>query len=1208
MNNKYLQIIAISLLVCLAGLQQKANASLLQLTHDPLFLNQSVPPAMAVTFDDSGSMAWGFMGPFFGYDTRQFTDPSLNKVYYNPNIVYRPPIGADGVEFAQSNFNNAKVDGFDFRAAAPRVNLATNFIPIASYNFFSQGDYRIRFARTPNTPGVDTVNTFNYNDTYPNAATRNAVGRRAYYYNGNTLVPIPAAQEDNFANWYTYYSNRLKLGKTAVSRAFATFGTDFKITWQQLNNNTTFPALDRFQQDHRDDFFDWLYAVPSSGGTPLRNAFWRAGRLFENANSYDSVDFNTANLTCQQNFHIALSDGEWNGGFGQASIQDETNLTGGLPGDSDGIYGAYDGNDEQRIYPSTEGGTTLSDIAFHFWARDLMPSTAFTNNVKRFKGDYTDADGNDIVFAGDEWENGAFVWNPKNDPAYWQHLVTYNVGMGLEASRVVDYENTTTDGNAATNPICPEITTILDAKEAVFRGLRSGACQWPPATNAANKVDDVWHSSLNSRGDFFSANDPQELSDALNSVVNSILERLSRGSTSSVSSGVVTAGTKAYTPGFDSSNWTGNMFSRPVNRDGSFDDVEWDMACSLTGGMCEATGETVAKQSVRRIYTYNSQSETTVNFDDTLGGYPLTVFTENSEELRTRLGVTTGELIDYISGDQDEEIQNNGVLRNRENVLSDIVHSSPRIQRGPSSGFDDNYWPDPSPEKAAADNGSGFEQYQSNNLNRTNMLYVGSNGGMLHAINIDEGNPAALGKEQWGFIPSKALENVHRLPDPQYQHWSYVDNSGIIGDAFFNSSWKTVYISGMRYGGQAYFALDVTNPDNTAPDVLWEFTDKDDADMGFSYGKASIARIQSTGDWVAFIPNGYNSSQKDFPSLPDSDPKNNIGDGSAVLYVVRLRDGQLLAKLDTNVGTPAIPNGMAPAMPVVSRFYGDTTYPDRNEHGADFAYAGDLYGNVWRFDLTSSNYSDWEDSSSIHKVVAAQGVKAQPITTQVRVLDFPLNDKNNTRDNMVYFGTGKYIETSDRSINLLDDQYVVGLLDGLARTDTIQINDGNIIEQTLTTNGSIRNFDSPNDVDYSDPDVRGWKVELTELGERVANPIALFSDLFLLVTSTVTAGEDPCVPGGVSWLTAIDPYYGAGPQIGNLFDDEVTIDVNGTPVTQLLEGTSILINDLIIGSPPIVQDQFGNASIIVEGSEDTTIIELDSFTWRRRGWKNLLSE
>ncbi len=1202
-----LKLTIVSAMVMLSG-ARTADASLLDLSHDPLFLNQSVPPAIAVTFDDSGSMAWGFMGQGLSnsgntYNTRGFTDPTINKIYYNPNITYRPPIGADGVEFPQSNFTAARVDGFD--ATSATVNLSQNYLPIARIYYYSDGDYQIRFARTPNTPGVDTVNTNNYNDYYPNATTRNANGRPAFYYLGNTLVPVPNAQRQNFANWYTYYNTRLKLGKSAVSRSFSTFGPTFKIAWQQLNRNTVFPDLDKFETGHREDFFDWLFDVPSNGGTFLRNAFYRAGTKFTQLSSYDSDDFNTR-LSCQQNFHIAISDGEWNQNLGFGVDQDETNRT-SLSGDSENLYGAYNGNGQQAIYPVSENGTTLSDIAFHFWQRDLAPT--LNNNVKRFKGDYTDADGDDIVLGvgEDEWDNGAFVWNPKNDPAYWQHMVTYNIGMGLEASRILDYEA----GNFAN---CPEDVTITDPAEAVLAGLRAGDCNWPPATNGSNKIDDVWHSSINSRGEFFGADDPDQLSASLNAVVNSILERLSRGSSSTVSSGVITSGTQAYTPGFDSSNWTGNLLARPVSADGDFGAVIWDLACKLTGGACESTGTTETQQVDRRIYAFDESAGDVVRLVPGLGGNLSTIMATNASDLITRLGTNVDDIISYINGDNSVEIQGGGILRNRDNKLSDVVHASPIIQRGPGESYSDTgrqSWPLGSAEQVAAEAGNGYIDYKIANANRTNVVYIGSNSGMLHAVFTEGPN---RGEEVWGYVPAAAFENLHRLVDPIYEHWSYVDNSPVLGDAFLNNQWRTVLVGGMRYGGQAYYALDVTNPVAPRPDSLWEFSDEDDADMGYSYGRASIARISSTGDWVALIPNGYNNSEDDGIK----------GDGTAVLYVVRLRDGQLLAKLDTNVGSAITPNGMAPAQPVDSILAFDVNGEQRIDQGADFAYAGDLYGNLWRFDFRSSNYSDWEDSSNIVKVFEAGTNMHRPITEQPRVLGFNAVQagafpQDTEKDSLVMFGTGKYLEVADRSINLPSEQYIIGFADGIDNNNVFNINSPELVPQLMEATllgqdvnfieQAIREFITDEVVDYGGNEW-GWKLELSEQGERMTNPMSVIGTDILLAATTVTAGIDPCEAGGRSWLLAIDPLNGATPRSGEIFELEVsTTDVNGDPQTEVVDGAGVLVSDLIVGRPPIIENQGGgNSNIIIEGAGTTTVIEFKKFTWRRRNWSDLLTE
>lgn len=1170
-------------LACMCSGMAPAKASLLQLSHDPLFLNQTVPPAIAVTLDDSGSMGWGYL--FRGNLTNwnQFADPEFNRLYYNPNITYTPPIRADGSQMPNIDYTNAPVNGYFAYGHGKWFsrNLTNNFRPLQTTTYQTNGNIGGSWAG------------------WMSAASNGGQGTRAFYLKRNTSgnyveVKITDPTElTNFANWYSYYSTRMKLARASISRAFAGFGPSFKIDWQALHSDTALNNLSKFENTHRDNFYDWLFNAPTNGGTPLRNAFKRAGRLFENEGSYDSEDFKTK-LSCQQNFHIAVSDGEWNGGFTNPSsfTHDNKSLT-ALPGDTGTTtqpgakYGSYDGTGEQVIYSYSGDNNNLADIAFHYWANDLVPG--LNNNVKRFKKEFTDASGTGITVpnGGDEWDVPAFVWNPKNNPAYWQHLVTYNVGMGLESPRVISQSSGATV--ACVN------NTIADPKEAVYRALRTGNCSW-----SSDKIDDVWHSSINSRGDFFSANDPDELIKALNDVVNDILERLSRGSTSSVSSGVITNDTLAFSPGFDSSTWSGNLMAREVNSDGSFGNVKWDAACILTGGLCSATGANVTAQTVRNIYTYDSINKNKVKFDTSLTGLLGSQLLSNSANLRGRTGVNVSDIIKYVSGDRSKEIANGGTLRNRTSVLSDIVHGSPVIVRGPGENYDDIFWPNSSIEKIESNKGNGYEEFQLANIDRHNMMYVGSNSGMLHAF--DAGDPTTT-EEYWSFIPSKAFDNIHRLADPQFEHWSYVDNTPVVTDAFLNKQWRSVLIGGMRYGGQAYYAIDVTTAQTNSPDVMWEFSDLNDPDMGYTYGKATIARISSTGDWVALLPNGYNNSAKDYEDA--SDPRNRISStGNAVLFVVRLSDGQLLAKLDTGVGSTITPNGLSSVMAVDSKYSIPPGEPKpKIDLGADFAYAGDIYGNLWRFDFTSPNYSDW--SSDIVRVVKADNIMHRPITIQPRVINLPIGEQSAADDVMVMFGTGKYIELPDRSINLPADQYMVGLADGLASTDTeLSITDSKFVDQQFTTSGRLRTL-SNNTVDLNSD--YGWKVKLPEKGERLANPLTILGKKLLLASSTVTAGIDPCEGGGRSWLLAFNPMTGGTPDVGNIFKDIIVLDNNGNPITTVERGTGRLINDLIVGQPPILETP-GAYQIVVEGSENTEIITLQSYTWRRRNWTNLLTE
>ncbi len=1223
--------------VFLSGLNT-SQAALLELTHDPLFLSQSTPPAIAVTYDDSGSMQRAYVEGLSNISTSSvFADPAVNRLYYNPNITYRPPIDAEGNEYPNASMTAAEVDPFSNKITK-KINLTVNYVPIREVDYERDGDVRINFARAGH-PNLQNIKTQSWTNQYPSddaIADQNLPGGDlnsgipAFYYerdtSGNLVeVQVPSEQYTNFANWYQYNNTRMKLGRTSISRAFSTFGGSFKMAWHKFHENPVFPAMERFEEGHRKAFYDWLFDVPTEGGTPLRNAFVRTGALFSDIDSYrylSGATSTTTHLSCQQNFHIAISDGAWNGGLnetGNAAVTfDESARTPFVPGDStvkpnpnpEGLLGQEypggytGGGDNQQIFSSDDDLKTLSDITFHYWANDLMPS--LKNNVKRYGQDSTDIDGNLIEPAvGDDlWDSAEYVWNPKNDPAYWQHIVTYNIGFGLNASLVEDYIKTHINNETGATSACPEHPTITDPKEAVLVALRNGGCEWPgiPAnrqfSEIVEKVDDVFHASINSRGDFFSATDPDELIAALNDVINNILERISKGGSSSFTSTVVTSDTKAFSPGFDSSNWTGNFFARNVlNSFGDFGPALWDTACFLTGGFCDTTGESVAKQTVRNLYTYDKTAESVISFSGSLSGDPAATVTLNSLEYRNKFNVSVEDVIGYVAGDETNEISEGGRLRNRDSLMADIVHSSPVVIRGPGESFRDSLWPD---DSDIVVNDDLYKDFRVANQARTNLAFVGSNGGMLHAINISGRDE---GKEKWGFLPNSSLKNIHRLIDPTYEHWSFVDNTPILSDAYFNNKWNSVLIGGMRYGGQAFYALDVTDTQASQPKVLWEFTDADDVDMGFSYGQATIMRASSTDEWVALIPNGYNNSEKDYPN--SADPRNRIGDGSAVLYVVRLSDGQLLAKLDTNVGSVGTPNGMSSAIAVDS-----VRMPGGIDLGADYAYAGDVYGNLWRFDFRSSNYADWENS--IDLVVSAGTNLSRPITQKPRVLTLPAESAiaQDDRDSVVMFGTGKYIELPDRSKDI-PDQYVVGVYDGIfydRSSANVLISNPNFVRQDINQSGNFRNI-SDNDVDLNDLSVLGWKIELIDDGERINTPLVLLGSQILLFASTVPTGEDPCNSGGSGWIVGLDPVSGSSPGTRELFETELQNSDPTNPLVELIRSDGVRVIDPPVGGINILEPQGGgSASIVIEGANETSIINLDKFSWRRRNFSRVEDE
>ncbi|VAW39493.1 Type IV fimbrial biogenesis protein PilY1 [hydrothermal vent metagenome] len=1153
----------ITQILLLTAVVSTASAVPLQLSDTPLFLNQAVPPALAVTFDDSGSMAWGFMPATLNLrglnDVASLSSPDYNAMYYNPLINYSPPVRADGSSLPNSDFNNAKFDGYfqtgDF---VPRVNLAHDYIYVhESYPDYINGILTRLIFRNAGRPGPGAAYYHSWNSplTDPlDLAMRFAnVGADADEYTLNFIAP---ADQQNFANWYTYYNTRGKLARAAVSHAFVNFGPDFKIDWQQINRNR-FPTnggtnMRLFSGSHREDFYDWLLTVPANGWTPLRRSFRQAGRLFEKSGAqgpYFDPNYGDE-LSCQQNFHIAISDGDWNNAAGVTTNVDSVAVA--LPALENGKVYDY----KPTILPSgmysgvANDDATLADNAFEYWYRDLRPG--LTNNVPTYIESYTNSTGGIVTVPNGQqwWEQSELFWNPHNNPASWQHMVNFNVGLGL--------------------------TGALDQNTDMPQ-LRDGTLIWTDTATAAGRVDDVWHSSVNSRGKYFSARDPAELATALYNVVANIIQRKGQASAGSISSSIISADSLTFKTGYDTSDWSGYVVAAPTNSDGSIGSAIWDASCKLTGGFCPSMSAFIAAtndNNTRNIFTYNKSTSTKHPFQDVDmdSTQEANILNSNfyTDAVNAGTAFNSDEIIRYVRGDRTLEINSGGDFRNRRSLLGDIIHSPATVIRGPNASYNDNIWAQGSPEQLAADNNQGYVQFRDTNRNRTSIVLVGANDGMLHAFDagLDSTNG---GHELWAYLPSASLDGLSKLADPQYAHESYVDAAPFVRDAYINSDWTTVALGGMRKGGKLFYALDLGSQPASEPEVLWEFTDADDTDMGFSYAGGLIARVVNKNNvqdakWVAILPNGYNSSSH-----------------QSVMYAIDLTTGALLHKWSTGVGGVATPNGMGP--PVAADFVVyDIDDPSISYYGADqgtdYVYAGDLAGNLYRFDM-----QDIFSGSGAPQTLYS-GSYDLAITTSPRVF----TPEDGTENVIVVFGTGKYIELSDRAIGSY--QYLFGLKDAKDMAATYSLNDGRIVEQFISTSTNIRTLTS-NSVDTN----QSWKVMLPEPGERMVNALGRNNNAKLLtVASIIPTDGDPCLSGGTSWLMILDATTGGTPSMGRFFENSTS--------------DGLLVNDLVLGfnylTVPGGPETFINIDIAGNGGNSISEGLQYTSTWSRRSWHRII--
>lgn len=703
------------------------------------------------------------------------------------------------------------------------------------------------------------------------------------------------------------------------------------------------------------------------------------------------------------------------------------------------------------------------------------------------------------------------------DPAPHQHIVAYTVAFGV-------------NGTLDASPTDPKVPFA-----------------WPdPTKSATAKIDDLRHAAYNGRGLFLDASDPTKLENSLKTAISDIETRQGSASALSINTGTISTNSRLYQASFVGNDWTGELVSRQIS-DGSNNGN--CTASNDVGAIC-APEWSAAKQLDTQ--NWNSGREIITRINDQAVSF------RNKNIPKSLKQEIPSALLQFLRGRRNLEQSKAGdnatiTFRDRKTVLGDIVNSSPVFVGAPDRVRYPVTWTDAlnggeNGQEATAGayrNPTAGSDFVRANSGRTPMVYVGANDGMLHAFD------SATGKERLAYIPEAVIGKLGKLGDLNYNHEFYVDGNPIVGDAVINSGgspkWRSVLVSGLRAGGRSVFALDVTNPANfdeaNAADIeLWEFTD---SDLGLTYSEPSIVRLHN-GKWAAIFGNGYNSASQ-----------------SAVFYVVDLSTGALLAKLDTGAtpgnGNPAFANGLASVFPV--DLDGDFI--------TDYVYAGDLYGNLWKFDLTSADPSKWKIGfgtksapESLFTACEANPCTAtnrQPITAKPQVGAHPYGLDYGV---MVYFGTGKYLEKGDSAPDTDTQHSFYGIWDGdvfsatdsppFATSVTHGFTRSRLTSQSILTsvdkNGQTFRVLSNNLVQYQQADdndsattdganKRGWVLNLPSgSGEMVVTDATLRGKI--VAFSTLIPSETPCEVGGSGFFMVVDAATGGR-------TDFSALDVNG---------------------------------------------------------------
>lgn len=1157
-------------------------------SQSPLSLTIGVPPNILLTLDESGSMSWGFVPDSVEGDvisgssiTRLYAANSFNAMYYNPNTRYKIPPFFDesGNEVKLSTeFTKAPINGF--RPGDGSLDLSDFYrptgkeyrMPTGSHNrlngptndfrttitFSSNGTKKqtssagIEFEVTRSGTGSNRTYTCKILQSGPVLDASNFSCTRsndeytartpAYYYifdrtlnscdntKANTncykLVFVDSAEKENFAIWYSFYRTRALSTLSATSMAFAQLSPAVRLGWQnlslcaELNGGSTANCKDnKFRQYdslHKGQFYSWLKDIYFNSGTPLPAAMKRAGEFLKQdvawqqyPNSRDTSKRNTTENTysCRSSYHILMTDGMWNAATTDPDPFNNDNVNIDLP-DGKKYTGQHPFQDGQR--------STLADLAMHYWATDLNANLA--NKVPAYTPSKSGNSTTDY-------------WNPRNDPATWQHMTNFIMGLGLTNSlnsSGIPWTGSTHDGIG-------------------YEALVAGTKAWPAAAaNSANNVYDLWHAAINSRGEFFSVDSPEAMVQAFDDILSRIADRKSTAARPAINSGQVsvdennngTVRTVSYQTSYASDdNWSGDVKRFEKKWNSTTNKIEtteiWSAKAMVPGtrtikiagtnntGLAEFTAENAALTSYsgNTLISYLNRDPENANTADTKGA----------------------DRISYLRGNRAGE---GTVFRQRSGVLGDFYSSSPAVVLNTPRYLEQF--------TNRLESNNAYTTFKESIANRAPRLYVGGNDGMLHGFN------ANTGAEEFAFIPSAVFPKLNKLTGSNYSHEFYVDGSPVVADVYTGSEWRTILVGTLKAGGKSIFALDITHTGEEK--LLWQFdensiTDTNAVKMGYSFSQPTIARLH-TGKWAVVFGNGYESA--------------NSTNGKAALFILDALDGSLVRSLEVQ-GTTGIANGLS--TPKLGDFNADGT--------ADYAYAGDLQGNMWRFDLLratqdadapfkvtnnvpASDFKVGFGGNPLFKASADnEGTQRQAITSAPSLVTHPTGTGY-----LVIFGTGRFYDTADKAGDKSMSQSVYGIWDKQTLGETASnpnIQRSSLQEQTIVTtttvaadgstargrvisNNTVR-WQATNQGGVTRAAQNGWYMNLVRNdGEMVVeNMSQLGRSIFF---QSLVPNDDPCGDGASNWTYAVNPYTG-GRTIQKAFDYAPTTDVGTTIVSAI---------------------------------------------------------
>jgi type IV pilus assembly protein PilY1 len=1092
-----------------------SNAALSALLQVPVQVSAgAVPPNLMFTLDDSGSMGFECLPDDLCIRTgstsvtyvgtmpdmtpdwktgvaspdessilnRQMRSASQNSLFYNPNLLYLPWKKKDGSRMPASVPTAAR----DFPESTDNstTNLTSNHTLFKNWctstSSCNQSFKTIYLAKYYDLTGTIASSTGSYTAVpITSGGSYPRVGDKAASRTDCAAARCTGTEElKNFANWYSYHRTRMRVAIAGTSEAFYTVPDNFRVGYGRINKeNSTIDGL----------FTDTLVQgvrpfTLASGGSKSAFYDW----LPQQEPTRGGTPLRRALADVGDYFSYTDSRGPWGESPGT------TNNTAPVACRrsfhilmTDGIWN-LGGKANYGNADNTAGSTVANSTGVS--SNTYSPAAPYRDNSSD-----TLADVAMYYWKTDLYPSLANALRPTaTDPAFWQHLVNYTIAFGVKGTL-----DPTTD----------------------YPGLVAGTRNWPFVDDTADEthIDDLWHAAVNSRGRYLSARNSAEYADALNKIIEDIVATNGSEAGVAVSARAISTATAArkYEPTFASARWSGDVEAKKVTV---------DEADPTNGSTIWLASAKLPAADARNIVAFNAAATSAPK---------AVAFTWASltDAMKTTLyGATTGgdNLVNYLRGDRANEAS--GVFRLRTSALGDIVNSSPVLVKDQYDGQYDFLPGAPATTDAAK---SSYRRFLGAKKLREGQLFVGANDGMLHAFNDSAKEP--FGQETFAYVPDAVLGKMKKLSAVDYQHEYYVDGPTVEGDIYDAGAgkWRNVVFGGTGAGAKSLFAINVPvvpwtggaapgpySAAQSAPgaaDVLWEISPTNPPDINPVTGKpffydmghvfsAPEHGVMRDGTWVLIFGNGYESTNR-----------------KAQLFIVNALTGALVKSIDTNAGSTTSPNGL-----------GGVRLVRDAQKMIVAAYAGDLKGNLWKFDLSSKTASEWVVAFGGNPLYTAPTAPtSEPITATPNYVVHPLGGV------MVLFGSGKLFEVGDAADN--SGRALYGVWDKVAlgatsTTATERVTDATtIVAQAFTpsplpdTPGGIFYGLTVTPVDYGTK--RGWRLPLTmATGQRlVDDPEILVGRVFMQTVSPTAAVASCSASSLLRHGVVLDPFMSGAP-------------------------------------------------------------------------------